>query len=374
MSAEVPSAPAARHWAEAVAEGVANNGDADLLVPGSAELADHADLLAAEDEVRQAERLFKAASHIFAAGDDSNALRTLLRSAFGEHPAMRARRVLDTGSGKKGRTLLMEAAMHDCVKSIEVLAREFRCPMNTTSAVTGELFDIYILSTRRQPHRNRYSSYPHNEQACRHRIARFSLASTVYAVHAPTGYTALHCAAYHGKQAAASALLLHGADPTVTNSSGESAAAAAANGRCPTAILPLLHAFAVGPVIAAAEDSDAGLQLPADTLTANAVYAAVQKRRCRTVSSSSTTTNSVNSVHSSVLGAAGGQGEAAWRSMMLRRLAKGDGGLGADPFERTAMAPYIAQALASGRDPFITEVGHSVCLFTYSESSRCRTF
>jgi Ankyrin repeat len=185
-----------------------------------------------------------------------------------------------------------------------------------------------------------------------------NLNNTVCAVPAPVGYTALHCAAYHGKQAAASALLLHGADPTIVNNSGESAAAAAANGRAPTAILPLLHAFAVAPVIAAAEDADAGLQLPADTLTANAVYAAVRTRRHRTptTATSNSVNSAMNSVNSSVLGAVGGQGEAAWRSMMLKRLAKGEGGIGADPFERTAMAPYIAQAFASGRDPFITEV------------------
>jgi hypothetical protein len=140
MSAEVLAAPAPRHWAEAVAEGVANNGDADLLVPGTEELADH-DPAAVEVEAKQAERLLKAASRIFAAVDDSNALRTLLRAAFGEHPAMRARRVLDTGCGKKGRTLLMEAAMHDCAKCIEVLAQDFRCPINTTSAVTGETLE-----------------------------------------------------------------------------------------------------------------------------------------------------------------------------------------------------------------------------------------
>jgi Ankyrin repeat len=179
------------------------------------------------------------------------------------------------------------------------------------------------------------------------------------AVRASTGYTALHCAAYHGKQAAASALLLHGADSTALNNSGESAAAAAANGRAPTAVLPLLHSFAVAPVIAAAEDADTGLQLPADTLTANAVYAATRKRRRRTLTIGSSM-HSVNCVDSSVLGAVGGQGEAGWRSMILRRLATGEGGIGADPFERTAMAPYIAQAFASGRDPFITEVSAAV--------------
>lgn len=181
-------------------------------------------------------------------------------------------------------------------------------------------------------------------------------------------------------------LLRVGADPTLVNNLGETVARAAeAGGSRAHAILPLLQAFSLDPAVVGPAPTGA-LYTHADIDTQNALFTRARKRP-RVENAGAQTSASHEDGSGLALAPLRGPGTIApgrgLNENLRYKLGRNDRaeqagvteavtavvtgaseacgstaggvGVGKDPFQGTAMAPYIAQALASGRDPFVTE-------------------